>query len=143
MLFKREFRKTGGYFTVEASMVVPAAVILCAMLIYLSFFLYDCCACAQDAYILAFRGSLCLEGEGMKQSAMENEALKIREKYINAGGMDSRIDVRRRVVSVEVRGRLAATGWNFGAEWEAQRICPVDCIRKVRLVKKIKALGMG
>ncbi len=144
-MFKKEFRKTGGYFTVEASMIVPAAVILCVLLIDLCFFLYDCCVCTQDAYLLAFRGSLCCgeEEKGIRQSVTENDALKSKGKYINASDIDSRIDIGHRTVSAEVRGRVAATGWNFGAGWEAQRICPVDCIRKVRLVKKIKAMGMG
>ena len=54
-----EFKKAEGYFTVEASLVMPLVIFLIGFIFYLTFYLYNRCAIAQDTYVLAFRGSLC------------------------------------------------------------------------------------
>lgn len=139
-MHKKDFRKTEAYFTVEASMIMPLVIVLIGMFFYLTFFLYNRCAISQDAYILAFRGSLyCGKEEGeVKQEVMADGFEKLKKKYINASYISCETDVNKRTVTVETKGCLAATGWDFGAKWQAQRICPVDCIRKVRLAQKIK-----
>ena len=80
-MFKREFRKTGGYFTVEASMIVPVAVALTGMIFYLAFYLYDQCIVTQDTYILAFRGSLCcgLDAGEVKRDVLSESADRFRK----------------------------------------------------------------
>lgn len=59
MLWGKEYRKAGGYLTVEASLVIPLAVFLTGLIFYMTFYLYNRCAASQDAYMLAFRGSAC------------------------------------------------------------------------------------
>ncbi|MDE7015528.1 MAG: pilus assembly protein, partial [Kineothrix sp.] len=58
---KRELKKDGlkgikckkaeGYFTVEASLVMPLVIFLIGFIFYLTFYLYNRCAIAQDTYV--------------------------------------------------------------------------------------------
>lgn len=50
--------EANGYFTVEAACIVPLTVVIIAMFIYLSFFMYDRCALDQDSYVLSYRESV-------------------------------------------------------------------------------------
>lgn len=121
-------------------MVMPLVILLTGMVLYLTFYFYDRCVIAQDVYILAFRGSLCCGEDAGKveQYIMAERAGKFGKKYIGAAHFNSRAQVNGRTVTVEADGSMAATGWGFGAKWQAQRICPTDCVRKVRMAEKIK-----
>ena len=41
MLWGKEYRKAGGYLTVEASLVIPLAVFLTGLIFYMTFYLYN------------------------------------------------------------------------------------------------------
>lgn len=47
-----------GYFTVEASLIMPMVLCIYVILIYVGFFLYNRCVATQDAYVLCFRESI-------------------------------------------------------------------------------------
>ena len=122
-------------------MLMPLVIILTGMIFYLTFYLYNQCVVAQDTYLLAFRGSLCCGEEAgkVKQYVMEEIAGQYGQKYVGAAHFDSKVDADSKKVTVEARGTLAAGGWRFGAKWQAERICPTNCVRNVRLVQKVKA----
>lgn len=46
-----------GYFTVEASLVMPLVIMIYLLIILCGFYLYNRCVISQDNYLLAFRGS--------------------------------------------------------------------------------------
>ena len=48
MIFLRDTEK--GYFTVEAALVFPMALLFTAMMIFLAFYSYDRCILEQSAY---------------------------------------------------------------------------------------------
>ena len=50
-------KKLNGYFTVEASFVIPLVLFLYMLIIVSGIFLYDRCVMSQDMYLIAFRGS--------------------------------------------------------------------------------------
>lgn len=53
----RLIRKEAGYFTVEAALVLPFAMMTIVIMIFLSFYCYDRCILEQCAYAAALRGS--------------------------------------------------------------------------------------
>lgn len=122
-------------------MIVPMAVILTGMIFYLTFYLYNQCIVAQDTYILAFRGSLCcgMESGEVNQLVLSESTGKFGAKYIGVMHFTHKAEVNKTAVTVEAKGTMTESGWGFGARWQAQRICPVECVRKVRLGQKIKA----
>lgn len=50
-------KRWNGYFTVEASFVMPMILVLYLLIILCGFFLHNRCMISQDNYLLAFRGS--------------------------------------------------------------------------------------
>lgn len=139
--FKETGKRIGGYFTVEASMVMPSVIVLTGIIFYLTFYLYDRCIVSQDTYILAFNGSLCCgkEAEEVRQKIKKESSVKLGKKYISSVYVNWIAEADRKSVTVETKGKMAAVGWKFGAKWEAQRICPTDCVRKMRLIMRIKS----
>ncbi len=148
---KKKIRNVKGYFTVEASLVMPLVIFLIGFIFYLTFYLYNRCVIAQDTYALAFRGSLCSNfcceksPEEVRQFIIGKSAGQFGKKYMGIAALESSVKVDKRKISVEASGTLAAAfarqlglenKWNFGGNGQAERICPTGCIRKVRLLKK-------
>ncbi len=50
--------------TVEAALVIPAAIFGIVLIIYMSFLVYGRCILSQDVYILGFRSALLYEKQG-------------------------------------------------------------------------------
>ncbi len=120
-------------------MVMPLVLAVTGLIFYLTFFLYNQCVVAQDTYILAMRGSLQCgkDAEEVKQQVLTESRQRFGTKYVGATFLEHREEVDKTAVTVEARGAIAQAGWKFGAKGEAQRLCPVKCIREVRLAKKI------
>lgn len=148
---KRKIRKVKGYFTVEASLLMPLVIFLIGFIFYLTFYLYNRCVIAQDTYVLAFRGSLCSNfcceknPEEVRQFIIGKSAGQFGKKYMGIAALDSSVKADKRKISVEASGILAAAftrqlglenKWKFGGNGQAERICPTRCIRKFRLLKK-------
>lgn len=130
-------------------MVVPLVVFLIGFIFYLTFYLYDRCVVSQDAYLLAFRGSICCEKnpEEIRQYVLADSSRQFGTKYIGLSGLISTVETDNKKVTVKVSGTMGISFaeqllpqkcWYFQTEKEAQRICPAEFIRKVRLVKKIE-----
>lgn len=141
-------RKVGGFFTVEAAVIVPLTIFLFCFLFYLTFYLYNRCVVSQDAYLLAFRGSLhChLYPEEIEQYVLEQSELKMGRKYIALNGLISAVEADAEKVTVKATGgmKTSFTGqflhqqyWNLSIEREAGKMCPAEFIRTARLMKKI------
>lgn len=150
-LKKTGLKKVKGYFTVEASLVMPLVIFLIGFVFYLTFYLYNRCVIAQDTYVLAFRGSLCSNfcceknPEEVRQFIVGKSAEQFGKKYMGITSLDNSVKVDKRKISVEASGVLAAAftrqlgmenKWRFEAKGQVERICPTECVRKVRLLKK-------
>ena len=55
--------------TVEAALVIPAAIFGMVLIIYMSFLVYGRCILSQDVYLLGFRASLLYEKQGYSNPA--------------------------------------------------------------------------
>lgn len=51
-------RSLSGYFTVEASLIMPMVLCIYVVIIYAGFYLYNRCVATQDSYVLCFRESI-------------------------------------------------------------------------------------
>lgn len=133
------FKRVGAYFTVEAAMIMPVVLMLLAFIFHLTFYMYNRCVVSQDTYLLAFRGSLCCdsEKEEVQQYVVNMSNKQYGNKYIGVKNFHSQVTAKQKTVSVEVFSNMNLTNWSFEAKAEAERICPVACIRKWRLLKKV------
>ena len=142
-------------------MVVPLVIFLISFIFYLTFYLYNRCVVSQDSYILAFRGSVC-SGYGnsdsisrvCKKSPGEIEdciigqcGRQLGEKYMGIHSLISTAKADKKRVTVEISGTMAVAlpvqilwekKWGFYGKGQAERICPTQCIRNVRLLKRMK-----
>lgn len=123
--------------TVEAAMLMPAVILLMALLLYISFFLYNRCVLSQDAYILAFRGSIHRETErnDLQEYIEESAKNQFGNKYIGMKLLEKSPEVSNKKVTVRLEGRTV-NGWMLTAAGQAERNAPVEYIRKIRLMKK-------
>ena len=55
--------------TVEAALIIPAAIFGIVLIIYMSFLVYGRCILSQDVYLLGFRASLLFEKQGYSNPA--------------------------------------------------------------------------
>ena len=140
-------KKIKGYFTVEASMIIPLVIFLIAFLFYLSFFLYNRCVLSQDAYILAFRGSVRCKEENVEVEKYieKNSKKQFGVKYMGLDGPYKSMGVNSKKIRVIAEGKMKVSfiknfdlsnTWSLKVVREAERICPVDYIRKIRLLEK-------
>lgn len=77
-------RKTDGYFTVEATLIMPVVLYVCIFIIYMGFYLYDKCVMKQDAYRAALTGSSIYRDDNQKvYNAASDRVVKLAaDKYI-------------------------------------------------------------
>lgn len=98
-------REMEGYFTVEASLLVPAAVMMIVFVLELCFFLYQSCFYHQAAYIAAFRGTLA-DGSNEEKYRCASIALEeVCEKDL-IGGEERSQEIRAGALQVKVRLRI-------------------------------------
>lgn len=123
--------------TVEAAMIMPSVILLMALLLYISFFLYNRCILSQDAYLLAFRGSIQREADGNAVQGYIEESAKDQfgNKYIGMKLLEKSLEVSNKKVTVKLEGGTV-NGWVLTAAGQAERNDPVEYIRKIRLMKK-------
>ncbi len=118
-------------------MLMPTIILLIALLIYLSFFLYNRCILSQDAYLLAFRGSIRKqEDESAVREYIEQSAKDLLgNKYIGMKQLEKSLEISNKKVMVKLKGK-AVNGWALTAAGQAERNDPVKYIRRIRLMKK-------
>lgn len=100
-------KKTDGYFTVEAAMVMPMVLSVVFLIIYLLFFQYNRCLMEQDVGLLVM-GGIYMEVEDNEERIQELRKLAnliYEEKYIawECGAIELKLE----------RGKLSAeqSGW--------------------------------
>lgn len=133
-------RKTEGYFTVEAAMVLPMVFMAILWIIYLWFFQYNRCLMEQDVGILALRGAV-LQAEDNEDRMRQLRGLAnavYREKYIAWECGEIELKLEKGTISVKQNGRIRfpfgmiAYGKQMAettASYENYIISPVSFIR--------------
>lgn len=119
-------------------MVMPLVIFLITLLIYLSFFLYNRCIFSQDAYILAFRGSISggVEGNEIRRYIEDDIGKQLGSKYIGIRDLQKNITISRQEIRVRMEVETGKR-WKLEAVGEAHRNNPVEIIRGIRLAKKV------
>lgn len=119
-------------------MIMSMVLFLISFIFYVTFYMYNRCIIAQDAYILAYRGSLCgmEDAQEIQQYIINSENEKFGNKYICTDNIVNEVHVDNQRVRVKASGSMNTTHWIFEGEAQAERISPTDCIRNIRLLKK-------
>ncbi|MCR5671900.1 MAG: hypothetical protein K6G10_12920 [Butyrivibrio sp.] len=138
--------------TLEASLVIPMALCVVALLIYFSYYLYGRCMLSQDTYILAFRAA------NTDVAAWKNDPgayiaekgdEKLGAKYF--GSTKPGLSAEKRGSEVRVSGKTEGrhramgsyflkpqTGWDYEAAGKAKRR---DYPLHIRRIKRLMDLG--
>lgn len=133
----------GGYFTVEAAMVLPMVLGVIVLIVYLLFFQYDRCLQEQDMGILALRGSvLQTENQEERASRMRIQVEQVnKEKYIawEYGTIEWKLEKGTVNVKQNSYVKFPFGGRNYGSHtWTStvayrnQILSPVSFVRNSR-----------
>ena len=134
-------KQAGGYFTVEAAMVMPVVLGVIVFIMYLLFFQYNRCLLEQDIGVLAMRGAaLQAENNEDRIDKLRQQAEEVyREKYIVWRGGEIQIRLERGKLEVKQSGAVMSPGggsWTTEACYENQILSPTTFIRTYRKLKK-------
>jgi hypothetical protein len=145
--YKSKSYSLGGYFTVEAALVMPIVIACVLLIIYMWFFQYDRCLLEMDTYAAVLR-SVHTDAEN------NEERLLIMKKYVNEiyrnkyaawelSAQKTRIEKGK--AYVEQSGSLKfpfkalffwniEDTWNAAAEGQADILNPAFVVRRVRQI---------
>lgn len=137
---------TEGYFTVEATLIMPIVLYVCFFIIYTGFYWYDKCLMKQDAYRAALAGSSIYRDDNQKvyNTVADTIARLAEDKYI-ATDYTVAITVQSKV-NVTISGQIAMPfhglakllgkeKWEISEKVESKCINPVVFIRMCRMLE--------
>lgn len=135
-------KSLNGYFSVEASLVLPVVLFLYLLIVIAGIYLYDRCVISQDSYLLVFRGSRFTgasknygeiiygeeKGEGFSLSYLEDR-LQFKMNCYPCYSLE-----RKEVSVTGEEVSISTTGWRglLTVRKRAENCNPVEIIRKVR-----------
>ena len=135
-----------GYFTVEASYIIPIAFLLMILLVYFGFNYYEKSISIQCCYLAALRGSNEWDLSGreleqyvnqvMEQLLEEKQLYEIEKTYsVDTGIMDIRVMMEENVDVPFAKARGDdINGWEISSKKEAIRNIPSVYIRKYQML---------
>ena len=144
-------KQEDGYFTVEAALIFPMALLFTVMMIFLAFYSYDRCILEQSAYEAAFRGT----GNHIK-SAQEayKEAYRAADTLVDGKlfalhdfSYDVSVSADFVTVNYHCVGNMPLMGWlceyvsgvnlTLDISAEARRHRPTRTVREFRVINKL------
>lgn len=138
----------GGYFTVEAAMLMPIVCVVILLVVYLWFFQYNRCLMEQDVGALALRGAVMqTEDNEERMENLRSQADAIyRDKYVAWKYDEAELEIGHGTVSVKQTGGIQIP---FGipgsnetmAEYAA--ICENHLLNPVIFVRSYRKLTGG
>lgn len=137
---KKDLRRKRGSLTVEASLVVPMCVMIFALLLSLTFYVYLRCWYTQTACEIAVQGSGygVLEGRTGQEKAEKKWKMRHSESGFSGKSITGEITGNGKEVQVKVSGRVSVWGkqdLTFEAKVRQKIICPVTFVKKVIAVR--------
>ncbi|MBO5565064.1 MAG: hypothetical protein J5935_05560 [Lachnospiraceae bacterium] len=133
MTTRRKWKKgrdVPAYMTVEAALLLPLILQGMALLICLSFFMYDQCTYEQDAYFACFKASITKE-EGKAMEVLKKTADAAFSKgYLMAGTPSYSAGESGSMFTVKGSGKAGL--WETDFTGQAERFDPPYGIRKYR-----------
>ena len=138
---------SGGYFTVEATLVMVLVLYVCISVIFLGFFQYDRCLMRQDAYRAALRGSSVYKGDKLKVYTTVSQMLQEfdEDDYV-ATKYEYEISLKDSV-KVWIKGGVrmpfnGIMGFLGTVEWQLMEYAESKCIDPVTFIKLCRQLGI-
>ncbi len=139
---------TDAYFTVEASFIIHMVLVIFVLLIYLSFYLYDRCLIAQDAYILCFRSSILKEEQDKTQAVLAGREKQYGTKYfavknstgnasMNGKWLEMQGEIRIFPSVFQRHFLMPSEGWQIGYKAKAKETDPVKGFRRFTRIQAI------
>jgi len=137
-----------GYFTVEASYIIPMAFLLMILLLYFGFYCYEKSISIQCCYLAALRGSNEWDLSGreleqyvnqvMEQLLEEKQLYEIEKTYsVDTGIMSIRVMMEENVDVPFAKARGDdINGWEINSKKEAIRNIPSVYIRKYQMLSE-------
>ena len=128
--------KVRGYFTVEASLVLPMVIGTILFVIYAQLYLYDRCLMDQETAMLSVqivkddRGNAEEKGQVLKKWQADN----LTDKYVGWKMENLRITRKQDRISLEREGRLLTDHalWNANVLYENRVLRPASFLRLCR-----------
>lgn len=102
---EKERKEKEGYFTVEASLILPVVLVVLALVLELSFALYQSCFYHQTAYLAALRGAL-KSGSNEEKYAAAAESLEMLQKRQLIGEPGRTQEITAGALYVQIRLRV-------------------------------------
>ncbi len=139
-------RRVAGYLTVEAALVLPVALLVICLVIYLGIYQYDRCIAQQDVQIAVLRASGMIGATTQEARIRMEDALRAEsEEMIGQTTWSVQTDADLFSVSVQAKGglvtigpqaRIVGSSWGFTAQSSAGRFHPTAILRTSRLVEE-------
>lgn len=135
-----------GYFTVEASFIIPIAFLLMILLLYFGMYCYEKSVSVQCCYLAALRGSNEWGLTGKELEQYVNQVMKqlLEEKQLYEIGKEYCIDTGIMKVEVMMEESLNVpfakargddiNGWEINSKKEAIRNIPSVYIRRYQML---------
>ena len=144
-------KDAGGYFSLEAAILVPFTFFLFVLVIHLSFYFYGRCVAVQDAYLITLRAGLLRDGADKIGFMNTNSMWQLGEKYFGNQAPAVRPEIIKDEVKIEIESEtnrsafdLAGTDrWNCGGSATAMDINIPLRIRKADRIADIAQGGIG
>ena len=88
-------RRMGGYFTVEAALILPMVILFMTTMLFVGFYVYDRCMLEHCAYEAAVRGSSSLyrSNEEAYEATLDAVNLMVKDKIFAARNLEYYITV--------------------------------------------------
>lgn len=135
---KGQIRQPGGYFTVEAALLLPFVIGTIVYIIYFQFFWYNRCLMDQETAMLGVRAvqDTCGDGEKIKQNLIQWREGFLTDRYINWEADEPILICGRGRLSVRQKGSLEAWNsvWNTETAYDNKRIQPSVFLRSCRKI---------
>lgn len=103
-------KRVAGYISVESSFIMPCVMVILALIIYWTFYMYNRCVLYQDCYIAALRGAQ-LAHEDKKKILSETELaiMKLLENQLYQYQKEPEVVVSDSMISVKASNRIDIT----------------------------------
>lgn len=131
-----------GYLTIEASLVIPVAVMILVQLLFYGFYCYDKSVSVQCCYLAGLRASneWELTNTQMEQAAYKNAVELAEEKFLFIKPKEQKAEVFMTNVKVELKGSLRVlfvdlakmkdSDWGIDSQKSAIYLKPSSYIRR-------------
>ncbi len=135
--------------TVEAALVIPAAIFGIVLIIYMAFMVYGRCILSQDVYLLGFRASLLYEKQGYSSPAgyvTDHADEKTGSRYFGSTKPQISASVSGKDIRVEgsITTRHGALRGYFSRIpdiWKSEAAAGVKIITPAKTLRKLKRAG--